>query len=402
MGRRACRSSSPTSARRRSVWSSTAAAGSSTTRTPLRAYARILEICGDEAEYRRVRSEVGTAAVRSVAAMADDYDRLYRTTFAHPSSGADDAARPPVAGSDVQPCSSSAAPAGTIHRRRTSACSGGCTTRWHARRWRRTSSRSRTSWRGESTNPTSRIVQRNAVPPEAVDAFLERARRPRDPARRRHRRRPVCPGARRRELPRVPVAHRVAGAASSRQPTWSRRAPNSSGTRWRGGLAMSSSCPTSSTRRSGSVGARSLHRRSGRPHWSERLVRSARSRTAAWSRPAPRPRCNLVYVGSRTHADDLAMLRPVIEQLLEQSALRFRLFVIGGEPDATPEKIAGTSGCTCPQASRTTRRSSRGCGASVASWHIAVAPLRDTPFNRCKSDLKFLEYAGARASWGLQ
>jgi glycosyltransferase involved in cell wall biosynthesis len=29
-----------------------------------------------------------------------------------------------------------------------------------------------------------------------------------------------------------------------------------------------------------------------------------------------------------------------------------------------------------------------------ADWDIAVAPLLDTPFNRHKSDLKFLEYSG--------
>jgi hypothetical protein len=32
------------------------------------------------------------------------------------------------------------------------------------------------------------------------------------------------------------------------------------------------------------------------------------------------------------------------------------------------------------------------------SWDIALAPLLDTPFNRCKSDLKYLDYAALGAS----
>jgi glycosyltransferase involved in cell wall biosynthesis len=31
-------------------------------------------------------------------------------------------------------------------------------------------------------------------------------------------------------------------------------------------------------------------------------------------------------------------------------------------------------------------------------WDIAIAPLRDTPFNRCKSDVKFLDYCAIGAA----
>jgi glycosyltransferase involved in cell wall biosynthesis len=127
-------------------------------------------------------------------------------------------------------------------------------------------------------------------------------------------------------------------------------------------------------------------------HWSKRLAGRARSRVAAWSSSAPRRRCNLVYVGSRTHAEDLAMLRPVMEQLQAQSSIDFRLLVIGGEPeqplrDHWYRRLHIPGGFSHYPAFVSWLRSVSG------SWHIGVAPLRDTAFNRSKSDLKFLEYA---------
>jgi glycosyltransferase involved in cell wall biosynthesis len=86
------------------------------------------------------------------------------------------------------------------------------------------------------------------------------------------------------------------------------------------------------------------------------------------------------------------MLRPVFERLRERRDVDIRLFVVGGEPDRS-------------MGDRWYRRVHIPAGFShypafvswlrhrSASWDIAVAPLRDTPFNRSKSDLKFLEYS---------
>jgi glycosyltransferase involved in cell wall biosynthesis len=86
------------------------------------------------------------------------------------------------------------------------------------------------------------------------------------------------------------------------------------------------------------------------------------------------------------------MLRPVFERLRQRRDVDVRLFVVGGEPDRS-------------MGDRWYRRVHIPAGFShypafvswlrhrSASWDIAVAPLRDTPFNRSKSDLKFLEYS---------
>jgi hypothetical protein len=48
-------------------------------------------------------------------------------------------------------------------------------------------------------------------------------------------------------------------------------------------------------------------------------------------RTQPGPGTRLLFVGTRTHADDLALLRPVIERLRQEAGLDVRLSVIGGE-----------------------------------------------------------------------
>jgi glycosyltransferase involved in cell wall biosynthesis len=110
-------------------------------------------------------------------------------------------------------------------------------------------------------------------------------------------------------------------------------------------------------------------------------------------RPA-RGTCNLVYIGTRTHAEDLALLRPVIEELRQLSSLDTRLFVVGGEErgfrgrrwyQAVPMPTRD-SHYTYPEFVPWLRSLSR-------DWTLAVAPLQDAPFNRHKSDLKHLEYA---------
>jgi glycosyltransferase involved in cell wall biosynthesis len=356
---------------------------------PARAYARILEICGDEDEYQRVRSQPGTAGIRSVAAMADDYDRLYRTTSLNRRTakrrGSHARGVRRAALFVVQGSRGNHPP--TAHVRM-------------LRRLQHPLVREEVATdvvsvedflEGRVSEPDIAIVQRNAVPPEAVPSFLsELAARA------------------------IPLVVDIDDALFALEPGDESYAEYQSHIAPLEHLVAAADLVTVSTQHLGDAlegrarrvavvpnmldealwfGRRPVRAPTiPRPHWSERLVRSVRSRTAASSRLTPRPRCNLVYIGSRTHADDLAMLRPVLERLLERSAVRFRLFVVGGEPDERREdrwykRVHVPAGFSRYPAFVTWLRSK--CG----SWDIAVAPLRDTPFNRCKSDLKFLEYS---------
>jgi hypothetical protein len=83
-----------------------------------------------------------------------------------------------------------------------------------------------------------------------------------------------------------------------------------------------------------------------------------------------------------------------MDRLRQVPDLDVTLFVVGGEEQRSrlgrwyePVPMP-TTGSYCPYPDFVPWLRSR-----ASAWTIAVAPLRDTPFNRSKSDLKYLEYA---------
>jgi glycosyltransferase involved in cell wall biosynthesis len=99
----------------------------------------------------------------------------------------------------------------------------------------------------------------------------------------------------------------------------------------------------------------------------------------------------IVYVGSPTHARDLTLLRPVMQELGARYPGAFELNVVGVEPPGPDQdwyrRIVVPNECKPYPSFVRWLRDQRG------GWDLAVAPLRDDAFNRYKSDLKFLEYA---------
>lgn len=93
----------------------------------------------------------------------------------------------------------------------------------------------------------------------------------------------------------------------------------------------------------------------------------------------------VLYMGSPTHQEDLELVLAAFARLHEEH--RVQLHTVG-VASRVPKGVVAIA----PAASRYDRfmpwfRSLAG------HFDIAVAPLVDAPFNRCKSDLKFLEYA---------
>jgi hypothetical protein len=96
----------------------------------------------------------------------------------------------------------------------------------------------------------------------------------------------------------------------------------------------------------------------------------------------------ILYMGSKTHAGDLALLERLPAALEARLNRSVTLELVGVTPEDPP---AGTRRLVPDKPNYAgfvrwlRRRQSR--------WHAAVAPLADTEFNAAKSDLKLLEYA---------
>jgi glycosyltransferase involved in cell wall biosynthesis len=106
------------------------------------------------------------------------------------------------------------------------------------------------------------------------------------------------------------------------------------------------------------------------------------------------------YMGTFTHDDDLLLVLPALQAVARQfrGMVEFELIGVIGRPETrrllqelplrlvklSPRKVAYD---------RFMAWFSR-----CLEWDIALAPLRDTPFNRCKSDIKFLDYSAIGAA----
>jgi GT2 family glycosyltransferase/glycosyltransferase involved in cell wall biosynthesis len=126
------------------------------------------------------------------------------------------------------------------------------------------------------------------------------------------------------------------------------------------------------------------------------IVRNAHD-DRIWRRAPPGPTSlhrepvRILYMGTATHDDELEFLAPVAEALQRQFGRRVRFDVVGV---ASREHLPRGFDRVVPEASPTTR-SYPGFVEWFCRqrWDLAVAPLLDSPFNRCKSAIKLLDYA---------
>jgi GT2 family glycosyltransferase/glycosyltransferase involved in cell wall biosynthesis len=356
---------------------------------PEGAYKRIIEICDDPSEYRRVRAEVSLGGVRSLREMADDYDRLYRATFVSRRA----VGRPERPARSVLHVALFAVGSRTGRYPPTA----------HVRMLQRLGHplvsqdvvAEPTDVQAFIDRATAdadlALVLRTAVPPDLVDRFLEAIRERRIPL--------VVDmddnlfdvagradsydyGVHQASLERmvraadlVTVSTALLAEAMGERAARVAVVPNMLDEfLWFGGVDAAGPAP-----------AGPGSRRGARRLWAA---------TARRARPPIGSTCNLVYVGTRTHAGDLALLRPVFEQLRQRHELDASLFVVGGEERGSlvrrwyqPVPMPTTeSHHAYPEFVPWLRRRS-------PEWTIAVAPLQDASFNRHKSDLKYLEYA---------
>ncbi|WP_426955936.1 hypothetical protein [Muricoccus radiodurans] len=109
--------------------------------------------------------------------------------------------------------------------------------------------------------------------------------------------------------------------------------------------------------------------------------------------PPPLPATGPVigYMGTEGHAEDLALVLPVIERLMDaMPELRFETF----GTIAHPARLARFTGRTAHHAPLGDYGLFLARLASLG-WWVGLAPLQDGPFNRCKADTKWVEYGHA-------
>jgi glycosyltransferase involved in cell wall biosynthesis len=111
-----------------------------------------------------------------------------------------------------------------------------------------------------------------------------------------------------------------------------------------------------------------------------------------FTRPKPKV---IGYMGTLTHDDDLMMVLPALRAVWQRhlEEIEFQIVGVVGRPDTRqalkglPVRILKPS----PKKAEYSRFMS--WFSRCLDWDIAIAPLQDTPFNRCKSDVKFLDYS---------
>lgn len=116
--------------------------------------------------------------------------------------------------------------------------------------------------------------------------------------------------------------------------------------------------------------------------------------------PRPDPESVVLgYMGTLTHDADLLLLLPALEEAARTTARPLRLEIVGGA--ARPETLARLARLPFPVRPITPPAPEYPqflpWFTGNPGWDIALAPLADTPFNRAKSDIKFLDYAGLGA-----
>src|SRR5690606_16932600 len=103
----------------------------------------------------------------------------------------------------------------------------------------------------------------------------------------------------------------------------------------------------------------------------------------------------LGYMGTLTHDADLCLILPALDEVGRAAPHSLELQVIGGVG-------TGATWSLLKDLPFPVRRIDPPTGeyphfmhwfTGSIHWDVALAPLLDTPFNRCKSDVKFLDYS---------
>jgi glycosyltransferase involved in cell wall biosynthesis len=325
---------------------------------PETAYRVILDAVSDPAEYERRRSLCQPAAARTVAEMAADYAQLYEEVWdaRRPFSAQPATATPPLRAALFVVGGNGSHP-GSVHVR--------TLRRWMHPELRRDSVAQVTSVdrfleEPDAFKPDLAVVQRTAIDPDSVPDFID-----------------VC---KRRSIPIVfdlddDLINLPSDSVSYEvykpfRESLLELAENCA-------LMTVSTSPLRARMESLSANIAIVPNHIDEQLWMRPLLPVE---------PSPRP-LRLLYFGTDTHGQDIELLKHAVTSLEGAVAL----YVIGGEPPGEGhdwyERIEIPSGYSSYP------RFARWLAEMRGDFDSAVIPLVDNEFNRCKSDLKFLEMA---------
>ena len=129
-------------------------------------------------------------------------------------------------------------------------------------------------------------------------------------------------------------------------------------------------------------------------------------RLLAGSKPAPhdtsfgRRRVVIGYMGTPTHDDDLMMILPALQKIAQEHRDECEFQIVGGARQVRTFESLGKLPVRVinPRPGEAEYPLFMLWYSSRLGWDIGLAPLRDTPFNHCKSDIKFLDYSAIGAA----
>jgi hypothetical protein len=104
-------------------------------------------------------------------------------------------------------------------------------------------------------------------------------------------------------------------------------------------------------------------------------------------------------MGTFSHDDDLLMIAPALRAAIERQGVPVEIQLIGvAERPATLTALSGLPVRVIALKPELVEYTRFLPWFTQQRWDIALAPLIDSPFTRCKSDIKFLDYAALGAA----
>jgi processive 1,2-diacylglycerol beta-glucosyltransferase len=106
------------------------------------------------------------------------------------------------------------------------------------------------------------------------------------------------------------------------------------------------------------------------------------------------------YMGTMTHEEDLAMIAPSLREiaLRHPNQVKFDFVGVRASQASTGDLADLPARWLSPAVQESEYPLFMLWFTTHAQWDIAISPLQDTPFNRCKSDIKFLDYSAIGAA----